>query len=140
MDSVSSPELAEIFDRTSQKVDFKGAYDAGDIDAKMEYKVDLYRARAHIVKTKQRRKKLRYLADQLDRLIEHGASERWIAMAVRNPKGFISQTLLHGRAEAKRRVLAYRRQRIAAYQRVGVRPEVPRFAPVPETRRMRWRT
>ena len=113
-EKMASPEVAKEFDRVSGKVNLKGATDAAEIEKRMEFKVDLWRTRAKIVKTKWAKKRNRRNANWFDTMIEHGFPDRVILEAIKAPKGIIAQTLLHGKEEAKRRVLAYRRQRIKA--------------------------
>lgn len=145
MDSVSSPELAEIFERVSDYVDLKGATNAWEIDRRMRYTIDKCRTIVKIERAADRPRKSRietfgYAAEQLDKLVEHDFPSRVIGEANRRPKGMIAQTLLYGSEKARRRVAAYRRARIAAYPPYGVRPRWPAPPRVPEARRFRaWR-
>jgi hypothetical protein len=141
VDSISSPELAKIFGRLPAAIELKGATDAAELERRMQFYIDVQRARAMIAKREKTKDANIWRAEQIDKLIEHEFPERVIREALRQPRGLIAQTLLHGKAEAKRRVLAYRRARIAAgYPTVGVRQRVPSLPTIPETRRMRaWR-
>jgi len=145
MDSVSSPELAGIFERVSDHVDLRGATSAWQIEKRMRHTIDKYKTMVKIERAadkprKSRIKEFGHAADELDKLVEHDFSTRVIDEANRRPKSVIAQTLLYGSEKAKKRGMAYRRARIAAYQRAGVRPRWPAPPRVPETRRTRaWR-
>lgn len=143
MDSVSSPELAGIFVRVGSQIDLGGATNAWEISERMRHACDVYRAIVEIERLDDKPRKSRikhfgYMAEQLDKLIEHGFPERVIFEANKRPKGYIAQTLLYGSEKARKRVAAYRRARIAAYEPYGVRPRWPTPPRVPETRRRYW--
>jgi hypothetical protein len=70
----------------------------------------------------------------LDTLIEHDFAGRTIFEASRNPRGIIALTLIYGRQEAERRILA---QRKAALRSRGAFVIVPRrISRIPEYRRI----
>jgi hypothetical protein len=130
MDSISSPELAGIFDRVSLTIEMKGAYNAAAIENRLKIARHMCKTNAKIAETEEERKPWAFRAEEYDKLIEHNFSERVIFEAIMRPKGFISQTLLYGREEAERRMRAQRRaaERFKrAYPRVGVR-----YRPAPE--------
>jgi len=121
MDSISSPELASMFDRISATVDMQGALDAAEIEYRLKVARDKCKNKAKRTKNTMTRQRSAYLAEQYDKLIEKGFSERVINEANKDPRGIIFLTLFYGRAEA-RRILAQRRARARmAYLRVGVR-------------------
>jgi hypothetical protein len=132
MDSVSSPEVAEIFDRLSLYTDMQGATNAAAIEHRLLFVRQICKFKAKMSKRLTTRARYGYRTEQLDKLIEKGFPERAIVEANRYPKGIISLTLRYGRQEAKR-ILAQRRAAVRlAYPRAGVRYQLP--ARVPERR------
>jgi len=121
MDSISSPELARIFERVSTTIDMQLAFDSAEIEARLEIARDRCKNKAKKAKNMITRQRSAYLAEQYDKLIEKNFADRVIFEANKDPRGIIFLTLFYGRAEAKR-ILAQRRARARmAYPRVGVR-------------------
>jgi hypothetical protein len=130
MDSISSPELARIFDRVNLTIDMKGAYNAAAIENRLKIAKHMCKTNAKIAETVTERKTYAFRAEEYDKLIEHNFAGRVIFEAIMHPRGIISQTLLYGTEEAERRMQAQRRaaERFKrAYPRVGVR-----YRPAPE--------
>jgi|GEM_PF-2828397 hypothetical protein len=128
MDSVSRPEFAKIFDRVSSDIDLEGATSAAAINNRM--KVEIHKAKTNVTEERNRAKESKikvaidyhsaysaysaYAAEELDKLIAHDFAGRTIFEANLNPKGMVSQTLLYGRVEARKRVLAQKRAEVRA--------------------------
>ena len=75
----------------------------------------------HYAKTKSKTAKIGYAkkfygfkGEELDKLIEHDFPDRAIFEANLHPKGIIHQTLLYGREEGRKRILAQKRADIRA--------------------------
>lgn len=117
MDSISSYEFHTIFDRTTISVDLQGKVSVQSINE------ELWKAR-HKCKRKYleaqnayERTKYRNAVARYSNLIQNGFAKRTIKEALIEPDGFIANTLLFGRAEAKRRLDAQRRSRMRFYKR-----------------------
>lgn len=125
--TMPSYKFGELFDRMSVFIDFKGCTTATMIERKMKYEINKARAMSKTSAIAWRRKTLGLKAERLDTLIEHGFPERTIIEAIRDPRGLISQTLRHGRIEARRIVLAQRRAAARArFIPIAPRPKVPK--------------
>ena len=109
---VSRPEFSQIFDRTSEDVDLKNCTTPQQIDNALKIERHKSKMKAREAKVRVVREYHAYRTEQLDKLIEKDFSGRAIFEANRNPKGMIGQTLLHGRVEARKRVLAQKRAEI----------------------------
>jgi hypothetical protein len=68
----------------------------------------------------------RYDAEQIDKLLEHDFAGRAIFEARTAPMGIISMTLLYGKNEAEKRILAQRRAAVRA-GRAGSKFRTPEF-------------
>ena len=112
MDSVSRPEFGKIFERTSWQVDFGGATTALGINNRM--KIEIHRAKNKVKQSKIGviREFHGFSAEQLDKLIAHDFAGRTVFEANLAPKGIIAQTLLYGREEGKKKVLAQQRAQV----------------------------
>ena len=134
MDSVSRPEFHEIFERVSANIDLKQCTNALAIEQKLKEVRDRSKVKFKTSKTRTRRIKLGRRTEWLDTLIEADFAGRVIFEASRNPRGKIALTLIYGRQEAQRRILA---QRKAALRSRGAFIIVPRrVSRIPEYRRI----
>ena len=135
-DSVSSPELDDLYMRLSARAYMKGATNAREIEKRMQEAIDTYRTIVKIERSADkprlwRIKRAAYNADQLDRLVENDFPAAFIREAEKHPLGVIARGL-YGEKEYRRRLRAQRMTRrtyLRAYPRVGVRfrgEELPR--------------
>jgi len=136
-----SYKFGEQFDRLSVLVDFTGCTSALLIENKMRLEVNRARALSKTSKNPWQRERWGLKAERLDVLIEQGFPERAIREAIRYPRGMIAQTLLHGRAEARRIIQAQKAAAARALLRLGA-PSTKTPERRPESRRIptyrRW--
>ena len=134
MDSISRPEFAAIFDRISRNIDLKGCTSPLAIELELTEVRDRCKAKSKASTTKTERRKFGSRAEWLDTLIENDFAARAVFEALRNPHGIIAMTLIYGRQEARRRILA---QKKAALRSRGAFVTVPRrISRIPEYRRI----
>lgn len=114
MDSLSRPEFHGIFDRVSMDVELEGATTAISIENRLKVERHYAKTRAKTAKRRYARRFYKFKAEELDRLLEHDFAGRAIYTANIDPKGIVAQTLLYGRGEARRRILAQKRAAIRA--------------------------
>jgi len=117
MDSISSYEFHRIFNRVSSYIDLQGKVTVQSINE------ELWKAREKCKKkyleavNVYERTKYRNAVTGYGNLIRHGFAKRTIKEGLIEPDGFIANTLLFGRAEAKQRLDAQRRSRMRFYKR-----------------------
>lgn len=117
MDSIPSYEFHAIYNRVSSYIDLQGKVTEQAINE------ELWKARGKCKKlyleaeNVYERTKYRNAVTGYGNLIQNGFARRTIKEALIEPDGFIANTLLFGRAEAKRRQQAQRRSRMRFYKR-----------------------
>jgi hypothetical protein len=114
MDSISSYEFHEIFDRVTVYIDLEGKCTEYEIQKSLEFARDKCRRLAEKAKTAKERNSLKRDAISYNNLVQNRFAARVIEEATNNPDGIIALTLLYGKAEAKQRILAQERARIRA--------------------------
>jgi len=117
MDSVSSYEFHGIFDRVSIYIDLQGCVTAQAINEKLWKARETCKRKYLEAKNPFERTKYRNAVAGYVNLIRHGFANRVLEEAAIEPNGPIANTLLYGRAEAKRRRDAQRRSRMRFYKR-----------------------
>lgn len=135
MDSVTRYEFHKIFDRVSAHINLKNCTSALAIELKLTDVRDRSKAKFKICKARAKRVEAGRRAEWLDTLIEHDFAGRTIFEASRNPRGIIALTLIHGRQEARQRILAQRRAELRARGSYGIIPRVARLPDVQEVPR-----
>lgn len=99
----------------------RGATTAISIDNRLKVTRHYAKTRAKTSRRRYVRKFYGFKAEELDKLVEHNFADRAIYQANIRPKGIIHQTLLYGREEARKRILAQRRSYVRA--RWYIQPE-----------------
>lgn len=112
MDSISSYEFHKIFDRASDFIDFKGKFTVEAIEAELLKAREKCKKLRRKAETARERAKFRRAALSYGNLLEYGFASRAVQEAAINPKGIVGMTLKHGKAEAKKRILAQKRAQI----------------------------
>jgi hypothetical protein len=121
MDEMPDPEFHELFDRTTNYIDLRGKVTVNQISK------ELWKAREQCkslylrAKNMYERANYRNAIAGYDNLIRYGFANRTIKEALANPRGFIANTLIYGKIEAKRRLDAQRRSRMRFYRRPDYR-------------------
>lgn len=108
----SRPEFAEIFDRTSQEINLEGCTTPLQINRVLNKETARAKVKAKLSKVAVQRAYMAWVAEQLDKLIHKDFSGRAIYEANRAPREIIAQTLVYGRVEARKRVLAMKRDKV----------------------------
>jgi hypothetical protein len=128
MDFLPDREYHPIFDRTSKRVNFKGATSPSDINDRLFESIDedkeqikrINRAirEGYAKKSALARWKRKIRSDIKDtkQLIYAGFARRTIDEAIVRPRGRVALTLRYGRTEAKRILLKRSRQRLGSLQ------------------------
>ena len=122
MDSISSPEFAEIFDRTTDNVNLCGKTSSEAIAEKLNNIKNKCLEMRRIAKTSKARGKLKRTALQYQNLIDYDFPERTIREARAKPNGIVAMTLQYGKAEARARILARKKTQIRVRRRPEFRP------------------
>jgi hypothetical protein len=122
MDSVSSPEFAGIFDRTSGKLKLQGRTSSDAINKKLNNVKNKCLEMRRVAKSSKVRARLKRTALQYQNLIDYGFAERTIREARAKPNGIVALTLIYGKEEAKARILARKKTQIRVRGRREVRP------------------
>jgi hypothetical protein len=117
MDSVSSFEFSEIFDRISSNINLQGKLSVHDIEKELFKAREQCRKRYFGAETMQERTRFKAAIKGYDNLLHYGFANRVIEEAAEEPRGFIAMVLIHGKIEAKRRLDAQRRSRMRFYMR-----------------------
>jgi hypothetical protein len=116
MDSIPSFEFHEIFSRVSIYVDLQGKVTAQAMNEEL-WKAREKCKRKHLeARNAYDRVKFRNVVARYGNLIRNGFAQRTLKEALIEPEGFIANTLLFGRIEAKRRLDAQRRSRMRFYK------------------------
>lgn len=93
-------------------VELKGATTGIAIENRLKIARHYAKIRAKTAKRAYARKFYGYKTEEIDKLVEHDFADRAIFEANIHPKGIIHQTLIYGREDARRRILAQRRAEI----------------------------
>ena len=119
MDFLPDREFHPIFDRTSRKVNLKGAGSSAEINRRLILKSDGYKylqkkKALHVFGISEKEAKCGIR--DLKKLIFRGFGRRTIDEAVARPRGKVALTLRYGRENAKDILLERSRKRIGSLQ------------------------
>ena len=117
MDELPSYEYEAIFNRASAAIDLHGCVTVQAINEKLWKAREICKRKNLEAKNPFERTKYRNAVAGYGNLMRHGFANRALKEAAIDPHGVIANTLLYGRAEAKRRRDAQRRSRMRFYKR-----------------------
>ena len=117
MDSIPSYEFHAIYNRVSSYIDLQGKVTEQAINEELWKAREKCKKKYLEAENLFERTKYRNAVAGYGNLIRHGFANRVIEEASIEPNGYIANTLLYGRAEAKRRRDAQRRSRMRFYKR-----------------------
>jgi hypothetical protein len=122
MDSIASYEFHKIFDRVSSRINLQGKTSANAIDRSLAHARE--NCRRYFREAPNPNIRIRYKGAIMgyNNLLYYRFSDRTMKEATENPGGIVALTLLHGKIEAKRRILAQRQ----ANTRIYKKPQYPR--------------
>lgn len=117
MDFMPDREFHPIFDRTSRKVNLKGAGSPAEINRRLKLKIDGYKylqKKKALLVFEISKKEARLGIRDLKKLIFAGFGRRTIDEAIARPRGKVALTLIYGRENAKDILLERSRKRIGS--------------------------